>query len=214
MTIQQFQELYFIFSSEDQDFDKSIKMVGAVTGKTPEQVESMPMLKFNYLCKVIAKQFEIFNKDLDKSKPKKIIYVAGRFYRINYEVRNINAAQYIETLTFSKDIIQNLHKVMASIVTPVNILGKPYKRDHELIAKDMEQMNFEHAYHASVFFYTFYNVSMHLSRPYFLWEMKKLYPERAEEILKTSMQILDGYSMPKWSVNLKGYLLTRFGTLK
>jgi len=50
MTIKQFQELYYVATSEDMDLDKSIKMVGIVTGKTPEQVEKMSMRKFNILC--------------------------------------------------------------------------------------------------------------------------------------------------------------------
>jgi hypothetical protein len=63
MTIKQFQELYYVASSEDMDFDKSIKMVGIVTGKTPDQVEKMSMRKFNILCGAVHNHFKIFEKD-------------------------------------------------------------------------------------------------------------------------------------------------------
>jgi hypothetical protein len=43
MKVKQFQELYFISKGEDIDFDKSIKMVGVLTGKVSEQVEAMKM---------------------------------------------------------------------------------------------------------------------------------------------------------------------------
>ena len=64
MTIKQFQELYYVATSKDMDFDKSIKMVGIVTKKTPEQVEKMSMIRFNLLCAKVYNQFKIFEKDL------------------------------------------------------------------------------------------------------------------------------------------------------
>jgi len=44
LSIRQFQELYFIAKSEDEDIDKSIKMVGVVTGLVPEKVEQLKMV--------------------------------------------------------------------------------------------------------------------------------------------------------------------------
>ena len=60
MKVKQFQELYFISKGEDIDFDKSIKMVGVITGKVPDQVEAMKMKAFNKECAKIVKAFEIF----------------------------------------------------------------------------------------------------------------------------------------------------------
>lgn len=216
MTIKQFQELYFIAQNKDYDFDKSIKMVGVVTGQTPEQIEAMPMAKFNRICKRIQKRFEIFDKNLLKGKPKKLLMVNGRFYLINYKVdkQPINAGKYVEVVTFGKDVVQNLHKIMASIVTPVNFWGKPYERTHDEIATDMEGVNFEAAYQAAVFFYTHYKISMQLIQPYLMKELtaRGAVRERVEEVLNSSQSILDGYTMPNWSLNLRGYLLNRFGS--
>jgi len=50
MKIKTLQELYFISSGKDEDFDKSIKMVSVLTGKSIEKVEAMPMKLFNYHC--------------------------------------------------------------------------------------------------------------------------------------------------------------------
>ena len=212
MTIKQFQELYYVATSDDMDFDKSIKMVGIVTGKTPEQVERMSMIKFNFLCGMVHRQFKIFEKDLMKGKPKKIFRVGKRFYKINYDVTKCKSSTYVEVSTFSTDIIQNLHKIMASIVTPVKFKWGRWV-EHEELASDLEQMDFEVAYHAAVFFYTLFNVSMRVIQPYLVSEMTKkgIAKEKAEEILMTSQNILDGFIMPKWSQTSKEYLLNRFG---
>ena len=215
MTIKQFQELYFIAQNKEYDFDKSIKMVGVITGKTPEQIETIPMGNFNKVCQRIQKQFYVFDKNLLKGKPKKLVMVNGRFYRINYKVdkKPITAGKYVEVLTFGTSIVENLHKVMASIVTPVTFMGKPYHREHDEIASDMESVNFEAAYHAAVFFYTQYKVSMQLIQPYLVKELTPMGVEKEAVIqtLNNLQNILDGFTMPKWSLNTRAYLLNRFG---
>ena len=214
MTIKQFQELYYVATSKDIDLDKSIKMVGIVTNKTPEQVESMSMVRFNLLCARVHNEFKLFEKDLLKSKPKKIVRVGKRFYKINYDIAKAKASTYVEVATFSTDIIQNLHKVMASIVTPIKFKwGKWVETDHEDLAKDMEKMEFEAAYHAAVFFYTLFNVSMKVIQPYLINEIMEngITKEKATEILTISQNILDGFIMPKWSQTSKEYLYNRFG---
>jgi hypothetical protein len=212
MTIKQFQELYYVATSDDMDFDKSIKMVGIVTGKTPEQVERMSMIKFNFLCGMVHRQFKIFEKDLMKGKPKKIVRVGKRFYKINYDVTKCKSSTYVEVSTFSTDIIQNLHKIMASIVTPVKFKWGKWV-EHEELASDLEQMDFEVAYHAAVFFYTLFNASMQVIQPYLVNEMikKGIAKEKAEKILMNSQSILDGFTMPRWSQTSREYLLNRFG---
>ena len=214
MIIKQFQELYYVSTSTDIDLDKSIKMVGIVTNKTPEQVEAMSMIRFNLLCARVHKEFKIFEKDLLKSKPRKIVRIGKRFYKINYDVAKAKASTYVEVATFSADIIQNLHKVMASIVTPVRFSwGKWVEVEHEHLAKEMESMDFEAAYHAAVFFYTLFNVSMQVIQPYLINEMtsKGVTKEKAMEVLTNSQSILDGFIMPRWSQTSKQYLYNRFG---
>jgi len=215
MTIKQFQELYFIASNNDADIDKSVKMVGVVMGITPEQVDKMPMAKFNKVCAKIQKKFEIFNIKLMNGKPKKGVRVNGRTYQLHYRIdkKPIDAARYVEVVSFGKDVVANLHKIMASISQPVNWRGSPYTLPHDEIAADFEHMDFEAAYHAAVFFYLQYQVSMKIIQPYLIRELKAkgMEAEKVEEILTTSLLILDGFQMPKWSQNLKPYLLNRFG---
>lgn len=211
MTIKQLQELYFISQGDQLDFDKSIKMVGVLTGKTPEQVELLPMLKFNKLCKKIVDAFAIFGEKLKIGKPNKLIYVKRRFYRLNYDLQK--ASKYVEGVTFAADLIADLHKLMATIAEPVTWYGKGLKRSHNEIAKDMEHVNFEIAYHCAVFFCLEYQILMQLIRPYLIAEAKaKGVPEiQTAEALNNLQSILDGYTMPNWSQSLKEYLSLRFG---
>jgi hypothetical protein len=144
-----------------------------------------------------------------------MVMVKGRLYRIHYDVRKFpnNAGKYVEALTFGKDTIKNLHLLMATMAEPINWRGKPYKREHEDIANDMENINFEVAYHASVFFYTLYKVSMRVTQPYLIQELKKkgVEAETSAHWLNSLSQILDGFPMPVWSQNLRAYLSNRFG---
>lgn len=217
MTIKQFQELYFISESNDPEFDKSIKMVGCVLNKTPEQVEKMNMIKFNFICSQIKKQFERLANGLNNGTPAKLIRCKGVTYKINYNLSEINAGQYVEVLTFGSDMVNNLHKVMASICQPVKWNWKqmkyvPFKRNHIDIATDFEDLNFDAAYQAAVFFYILYKPVMKISIPYLTREMSKVMDKtEATRLLNNSISLLDGFAMPKWSQRLNEYACNRYG---
>lgn len=221
MTIRQFQELYFIAQSDDIDIDKSIKMVGAITGITPDRVDKMSMRRFNRICESIQNQFNIINKKLDSGRPQKYAIIGWRVYRISYDISKppMNSARYVEALTFGTEIIPNLHKILASMVQPLRWSWRRFKfvgydKPHTDIALDMERMNFQAAYQAAVFFYILYSESMKIIQPYLIQELKAkgVDQSKAQEILTSSINILDGFLTPKWSLNMRQYLLNRFGT--
>jgi hypothetical protein len=219
MKVKQFQELYFITQSKDVDIDKSVKMVGVMTGLTPDKVDLLSMEKFNKYCKKIQREFSVFDKNLLSSAPIKLVKTNGRTYQIRYDIKNIDAAMYVEVATWGTDVITNLHKIMASICVPVKfsftkMKWVPYEIDHQSKATDMEGINFEAAYHAAVFFYTLYRVSMQIIQPYLIQKLtaKGKRAEEAEAILNGSLQILDGFITPNWSLSLRGFLLNRYGS--
>lgn len=208
MTIKTLQELYFISNNKDDDFEKSIKMVSVLTGKSIEKVEAMPMRLFNHHCASISKQFERIGSDLMASKPKRLLFANGRIYKLNYDLQK--ASKYVEGITFAKDIINDIHKLMATIAEPVTWYGRPCKRSHEDIANDMEHANFEAAYNAAVFFYLQFQISLSLIQPY-LMEQLPNHKEKVNQMMTNLMPVLDGFIMPKWSQKLKEYLCQRFG---
>lgn len=221
MTILQFQELYYIGQTKDMDMDKSVKMVGVITGQTPDQVDKMSMRRFNKLCAKITEHFAVFDQKLQNSQPVQSVRANGRTYLLHYRVDKlpIDAGRYVEVIGFSSDVVNNLHKIMASIAEPIRwnwrrMRYEPYKLDHADIATDMEKVDFKAAYHAAVFFYTHYQVSMVLIRPYLVKQLvrKGIPREQAIKTLTDLSTVLDGCIMPKWSLTLKQYLLNRFGT--
>lgn len=220
LSIKQFQELYFIAKSEDEDSDKALKMVGVVTGLIPEKVELIEHEKFNKICKDISKKFEFLSISADKNKCKKYIKANGRRYKINYHIDKnpMNAGKYVEAVTFGKDIIDNMHKLLATMAEPMRWSWGKMKwvkvdMNHEDIANNMESADFEVGYNAVLFFCLLFTASIQATLPYLTKQMKMKGVEEntIQELLNNSMSILDGLPMPRWSLTTKEYLLNRFG---
>ena len=76
---------------------------------------------------------------------------------------------------------------------------------HDAVADDMLKADFAHAYHAAVFFYHVFKVSMQVSQDYLV--MEKMQQGQTREIamqsVSTLLNTLDGLQMPKWYQNLK-----------
>jgi len=165
-------------------------------------------------------KFEVIHKKITNYNRPKYIKVNKRRYKINYHIEKepMNAGKYVEAITFGKDVIDNLHKLLATMSTPIKFNWRklkyvPYERDHMDIATDMENVDFEVAYHAAVFFYLLYQISMQVSLPYLVKEtkMKGMTEDMTRQLVNDLMSILDGLPMPKWSQISKEYLLNRFG---
>lgn len=215
MNVKQFQELYYIAQNTPDTFDRAVQLVACVTGRTPEQVDTMRMGKFNRICRRISLSFELIGRTQFNGRPRKYIIANGRLYRMHYDIARFHTAgRYVEAVTFQKDIITNLHKLLATMAEPVRWYGKPYKRDHVDIAADMEQVDIGVAYHAAVFFYQLYAVSMQAIHPYLIQEAvrKGMQREAVEASLSGLWSILDGLPMPKWCRSSREYLSHRFGS--
>lgn len=214
ITVKQFQELHYISEMQESEIDKSIKLVGCLTGKTPDEVEKMKVKDFNKVCAKIKKQFGILTQKWLNTKPRRYVMAKGRLYRLNYDIKKITAGKYVDSMAFSKDMVGKIHIIMATIAEPINWRGKVYERNHDDIASDMEQLNFEVAYHAGVFFYLLFQMSMVVTRPYLVRQITKqgITKEEAETLLQASSSISDGLPMPKWSQNTREYLSNLYGT--
>jgi hypothetical protein len=152
ITVGQYQQIYPILIEEKWTrLDKLTKVISIVTGKTEEEVDSMPLSSL--------KEYDsIFNMP-QIGKPLAKIKVNGKVYRLVYDVQKLPAARYIEGKTFSREgIIPNLHSIMASCVMPQKRHLFGYKDDkydaskHSEYAQDMKDVPFVFAYNACVFF--------------------------------------------------------------
>jgi len=207
ISVKKFQELYTISNIETNEAEKSSLLVQCLTGKNQDEVDKMPIGKYNELCQKITSVFARYTGEMNLTKPKNWIWVKNRLYRINYDIAKppMNAGKYVEIATFSEDIIGNMHKIMATMVTPMRLTYKGLqpkkKKDHEQIANDMLEMDFGVVYHSCVFFYAVFTKSIQNSIIYF----KSIAEDgvKVEEVVQNLCVFLDGSVMENWYRNLK-----------
>lgn len=204
VSIKKFQELYSIAQSDTDELTKSSLLIQNLTSKSEQELDKMPIKKYGKLCKRVNDLFERYAKDLDGKKPKQYVKVNGQWYFLNYDLEKQNAGKYVEVATFGSDLIGNLHKIIATMATPMVWTFKGLKlyegeTNHNKIANDMLEMDFEIAYHAAVFFCAVLRISMLNLNIYFTQTENP----KAVELARTLAKVLDGYTMPKWYRNLK-----------
>jgi predicted nucleotide-binding protein (sugar kinase/HSP70/actin superfamily) len=218
LTIKKFQELQAISTLDMPEFDKAQKLVECLTDKTTDEVEAMPLYKFDKLCKELKELFDINVEKLQNSKPKALIVANGKPYHLNFNIMQhpFNAGRYVEIATFATDTIGNMHNILASMATPLKWSWRKMRyvkmqydaTKHEQYANDMLHADFEHAYHSSVFFYLVFIHSIKSSKDYLVAEMMMagVNQQEAVESIETLLKVLDGCITQRWYQNLKQYL--------
>lgn len=207
MTIKMFQDLFTISQTEMDEIDKSILLVQAYTGKSEFEINKMSVKKFNRLCAKIKDAFDQVGKRMSEGKPKNLIKANGKWYWLNYEINEMTAGRYVETATFGADIVGNLHKLMATMCTPMKwswkglVLDKYKAENHSKYAEDMLQADFEHCYQACVFFYAVFNESMRALQ--YSLEGEQTEKEMLNQHLMNFRNLMDGCITPSWLANLK-----------
>ena len=178
LTLWQYQQLMPTITNPDKDWtelDAEVKRLCIVTGLTEHQIDSLSLTALNEL----RKELQFLDEPIE-GKPVNYIEVNKRRYRINYDIKNMPSARYIESKVFSKDTLPNLHKIAASMVIPQkrNWYGKWIDQDydaskHEEYAADMQEANFIDIYHSLVFFYQVYKNWIEISKDYMMEAMRK-----------------------------------------
>ena len=123
----------------------------------------------------LIKDVEFIYKEQLPSKTKKYIKANGNVYRFIPDIREIRVGgtgRYITTKYFQRDVVQNLHKIAASMVLPQkkSWLGfrdaKYVDQDHDLYAQDLLQAPITEVYGMVVFFCKVYLNWMDNSKDY------------------------------------------------
>jgi hypothetical protein len=189
----QYQQLVKALSIED-DIDKTVKLVSIITGQTENEVLSLSIADFNK-----EKQKLNFLSEDIQGKPVKYIEVNGRKYECIYDVRNIPAARYIESKVFGNDLVNNIHKIAATMVMPMKKTIFGWKRgkydaaNHDQYAQDMLEARFVDVYHSAVFFLSVYLNWIKVSQGYLMEElMKKKVPLEEIEAVQDFLKYMDG----------------------
>lgn len=171
ITVKQFQEVLKISNTEGLDeTDRAGKVVSILYEMTPEQIDDISVFEFNRMAKRCS---EVMDSQIP-GKPVRTVKPGRQRYKINYKVTDMKYGQYAEINHFCKNHIENLHFIMASIVTPVNWFGRAQEKNHKEVAEEMLNARLIDVYHTGVFFCKLFVSLMQNIRPYSIVEMMKI----------------------------------------
>ena len=187
-------------NKQDDELEKSFKLIGIVYNMTENQVDSLTQAEY----KAKLKECDFLNS-MPEGKPVKIIKVNGRRYRLIYDVTRMPFGRYVESKAFVGDIYGNLHKLGATMVMPQkrNWLGlwidDNYDASkHEDYAEDILQANFQDVYFSLVFFYQVFRNWIEVTRDYLVAKMMMTgqTKEQCSQVVADLCNILDGIIQP------------------
>lgn len=197
LTVGQYQELYSIHTSQDDDIDKVIASVAILTGKPRWEVEEMSLKAFTESSRDITALF--LNPQI-KEKVVKSVRVNGKKYAVILNARKLSYGQYVDIQHFLKgNMIDNLHKLMACLLVPVKygfLKGKYDGENHEKIAEGIRALKFYEVHSTCIFFSKLWNLSIKAIQEYLTKELTKaMKTKNLPEIITTTdlQRLLDGY---------------------
>ena len=206
LTVGQYQALYAIAKSEDDELEKSVQSVSVVTGKPVSEVENMPLNEFNALNRQIVTNINALRLN---TKPVSFLKVGKKLYQVNYKIGTLTAGQNTELQHWfkEKDWICNMDKILASVAVPIKRylwvkLPAKNKPAHEVIAEDMQAVDFSEAFGCVVFFCKIFAGSIKSTLPYLEEAMMKSGKTREQvRTFQTDlMKTLDGFTTQNGSL--------------
>jgi hypothetical protein len=198
VSVFQFQQLEKL--KEDDAFDAMFKIVGILNNMTERQVDALSMAKFNELCQ--EAQF-VYTEQLP-SKTSKYLKINGRRYRFIPDIREIKVGgtgRYIETKHFQSSVIQNLHKIGASMIMPQKktwfgwVDDEYLAQNHDMYAQDVLESPITEVYGMIVFFCKVYKQLIINSKDYLMEVMiqQNMNHLEAEKVVKDLCDYMDGF---------------------
>lgn len=159
ITISQFIKCKTIAELESDPLNRNIKLLAELTGKSFDEIESMPIDKLTLALESFS-EIESLNPD---AKIKMDFKIKGRRFKCIWQTQKLTAAQYIDATSFCKDeasIINNIHNILAAICVEKTWYGKVKKYDginhKEVSDLFYNNMKIEVAYPIMLFFCKYY----------------------------------------------------------
>lgn len=201
INIWQYQQIVNISSKKELDeIDRRLSLVAILNNITETQADSLNKSEFIAL----EKELKFLDEDISYNTVK-YLKVNGKRYRAIYDVSKMPFARYIESKVFSEDLINNLHKLAATMFMPQKrtwygkwIDDKYDASKHEEYANDMLMANFKDVYGSLVFFYHVYRNWIEISKDYLANNLTKrgMKIEEATKAVQDLCNILDGSIAP------------------
>ena len=210
VTVYQFQQIQNI--KEDDILDADIKLVSIMYDLTEKQVDAMSMAEFNEKkneCSFVYSETLV-------PKTSKYIKANKNIYRFIPDIREVKlggTGRYITIKHFQKNVIENLHKIAASMIVPqkkgwFGLKDAEFKaEEHEIYAEDMLSAKITDVYGMIVFFCKVYLNWMDNSKDYLIQTMMmtmKMNKSECEKLVNNLWTYMDGYIKPQLSQNTKG----------
>lgn len=199
ITVGQFQQLYAIEKQEGDEFEKSLQRISVVTGMSERELDDMPIVKVREIANGIRVATE---RAVLNNSAVYFLKSGKKVYQVQYMISRMRSAQYTELQAWLQgDIIENLHKILASIVVPVRkwlwvyIPGKNDSLNHPEVSEDMREVNFNDAYGCVVFFCKLYAALIKDMRGYLEVQLvKKMSQEEARKLMEDLITVTDGFT--------------------
>lgn len=198
VTVFQRQQLEAVKNKKDDtELDKAIKALAILTNRTEAQIDSLSIKDLNKQLKEI----DFIAKGDAKPKAVDFIRVNGRQYKCIFDIRQLPYARYIESKFFGNDVLNNCHKIAASMVLPMKKTWRGWKvakydaSKHDEYAQDLLSAPFEAVYGSLVFFCQVFTDSIKSSKDYLILEMTKegMNPIEAEITVMDLCNAMDGF---------------------
>jgi hypothetical protein len=198
VTVFQRQQLEAVKNKKDDtELDKAIKALAILTNRTEAQIDSLSIKDLNKQLKEI----DFIAKGDAKPKAVDYIRVNGRQYKCIFDIRQLPYARYIESKFFGNDVLNNCHKIAASMILPMKKTWRGWKiakydaSKHDEYAQDLLSAPFESVYGSLVFFCQVFTDSIKSSKDYLILEMTKegMNPIEAEITVMDLCNAMDGF---------------------
>ena len=141
-----------------------------------------------------------------------MVKVNGKYYRFQPNIKHLPFARYIEAKAFSEGIIENMHKIAATMFMPQKrtwyglLVDDKYNASkHEQYANDLANANYAEVFFCFVYFYQVYRNWIEVSKDYMVKRMVNLGATKVEALMvvKSLCDILDGNIQPNLLPNTK-----------
>jgi len=194
VTLAQYKQIVEVPSLEFKDeLDNHLRVLSILTGIDDTEFLSIPL---NELNKVLMNIKFIYTKP-NKLKIKHKVKLGGQRYHVNYMPNQLDAGEYIDLTNYTKEeakIIENMPKILAVFLKPVNILGGMtkgrYKKNsqgrmsqtmesREQTAALAKDLTMDVIFPMSDFFLKTWESSIEVTKAYFMRE-KRIAMEKAK----------------------------------
>jgi hypothetical protein len=159
LTIKQFLNCKLISEMQTDPIDRNVRLLAEVSGKTVDEVESLPLTELKAKLKYLANIEDLGEVGKVKMKFK----VKGKSFKVIWKTQELTSGQYIDVSHFTKEpdkIIYNIHNILAAISVPMKY-GLIQQKYDGAKHKDIADLLYNHmtiaqAYPIMLFFCRYY----------------------------------------------------------